>query len=51
MSESKQRLLRATGDPNRVIKIESDPVTGADLWVILRRASRITEDKALHRLR
>jgi hypothetical protein len=29
-------MLRATGDPNRVIKIESDPVTGAD---ILRPAS------------
>jgi hypothetical protein len=29
-------MLRATGDPNRVIKIESDPVTGAD---VLRPAS------------
>lgn len=24
-------MLRATGDPNRVIKIESDPITGADV--------------------
>ncbi|MBR0910628.1 hypothetical protein [Bradyrhizobium japonicum] len=29
-------MLRATGDPNRVIRIESDPITGAD---VLRPAS------------